>query len=233
MRNKAFLSVLLSLFVFLCFSCASGNIAESSGFSESDAVSAMEVALSTAIINSCEDFMKLSLPTNDFIPGSYLVLKQSTEEVTGLSKLLGNWSQSLRDFIEESYSDLSEFLLITGSRVRFRNAVSFVRRSNTSGTEYFLRLYGPSIKEKIHSVLEQADTSFLEKARIQYNIHVKLTNFTDNKSIPMLEECDAVSELTEQFYQIFSQLLKENEDLFRTTPDPFGDPVIAAVFGNE
>ena len=48
-----------------------------------------------------------------------------------------------------------------------------------------------------------------------------------------LEENNNVDEFGSLFYRTFTQLLRTNEKLFRTTPDPYLDPRVKAVFGND
>ena len=97
----------------------------------------------------------------------------------------------------------------------------------------FLKLHGNAILTYLYNVAANADYATLEKARNQYNIYIRTSNYVYGTSYAELEECNVIDEFGSLFYRTFTQLLRTNERLFRTTPDPYLDPRVKAVFGND
>ncbi len=200
---------------------------------EEEAAYAMETAVSTAVINAGQDMVATVLPSLDFLPDSYLILKENTGRVAGLSAIMENWRTYFSAYIIENMDNMSEEVNGMLMQLEFANPYEFVRSSNTSGTEYFLSLFGEEIRAEIENVVEQADCTSLEKGRNQYNVYIRTTNFINGTQKSELEKVNAVTQLTDKLYNTFTELVAEEEDLFRTTPDPYGDPVVKAVFGTE
>lgn len=200
---------------------------------EEEAAYAMETAVSTAVINAGQDMITIVLPSLDFLPDSYLILKDYTDRVAGLNSIMENWRNYFSAYITQSMDGISERVNAMLMQLEFENPYEFVRSSNTSGTRYFLSLFGEQIRTEIKNVVEQADFTYLEKGRNQYNVYIRTTNFISSVKKNELEQVNAVTELTDKLYNTFTELVAEEEDLFRTTPDPYGDPVVKAVFGTE
>ena len=200
---------------------------------EEEAAYAMETAVSTAVINAGQDLITTVLPSLDFLPDSYLILKDYTDRVAGMNAIMENWRNYFRFYITQSMDGISEKVNAMLMQLEFDNPYEFVRSSNTSGTRYFVSLFGDQIRTEIKNVVEQADFTYLEKGRNQYNVYIRTTNFISSVKKNELEKVNAVTELTNKLYNTFIELVAEEEDLFRTTPDPYGDPVVKAVFGTE
>ncbi len=200
---------------------------------EEEAAYAMETAVSTAVLNAGQDIVTDILPSQDFLPDSYLILKDYTKKVAGLNAIMESWRNYFRTYITNSMEVLSEKISGMLLQLEFEDPFEFVRSSNTSGTEYFISLFGDQIREELKAVVEQADFTYLEKGRNQYNVYIRTSNFVNYAKSDELEKVDAVSQLTDRLYNILVSLIAEEEDLFRTTPDPYGDPVVKAVFGTD
>ncbi len=200
---------------------------------EEEAAYAMETAVSTAVLNAGQDIITDILPTLDFLPDSYLILKDYTATVAGLNSIMESWRTYFSAYFTSCMDGISEKISGMLLQLEFEDPFEFVRSSNTSGTDYFISLFGEQIRAEIKSVVEMADFSYLEKGRNQYNVYIRTSNFVNYTQKKELEKVDAVSELTDRLYNIFVGLVAEEEDLFRTTPDPYGDPVVKAVFGTD
>ena len=200
---------------------------------EEEAAYAMETAVSTAVLNAGQDIVTDILPTLDFLPDSYLILKDYTNRVAGLNAIMESWRTYFRTYFTGSMDSISEKISGMLLQLEFEDPFEFVRSSNTSGTEYFVSLFGEQIKAEIRDVVQQADFTYLEKGRNQYNVYIRTSNFINYTKMNELEKVDAVSQLTDKLYNILVSLIAEEEDLFRTTPDPYGDPVVKAVFGTD
>jgi len=220
--------------VFLLTSCSStGSSRSGEPPTVEEASYAMEVALSMAMVNAGRDFINYTLRSEDFIPLSYSVLREYPDLVPGLDTLLEIWRIRFSTFLENSYPVISESLLTMASDVQFEDPFSFVYSSSTSGTDYFVALHGDELKKAIMSTLKTADFSILEKARVQYNVWVRTGNYANGTTMQELDKTDLAADMTGLLYNILTGLIARNEDLFRTTPDPFGDPRVRAVFGLE
>lgn len=200
---------------------------------EEEAAYAMETAVSTAVLNAGQDMVTMVLPSQDFLPDPYLILKDYTDRVAGLNSIMENWRNYFSAYITQSMDSISEKINAMLMQLEFDNPYEFVRSSNTSGTDYFISLFGEQIRSLVKDVVEQADFTYLEKGRNQYNVYIRTNNFISVVKKNELEQVNAVTELTDKLYNIFVELVAEEEDLFRTTPDPYGDPVVKAVFGTE
>ena len=237
MKHLRFLCI--SVILLLCLtavSCASSH-AEAEGsvavedLTETDAAYALEYALTTALIDSGQQLVQY-IKTHSLIPQSYSVLEENRNSIPGLNSLLETWDEEFSTYLVRSFEEILETVDIVSSGIRFDDPFSFVQESDTSASDYFLKLHGISILTYIYTVASQADYSTLEKARNQYNIYVRTSNFVYGTSGVELAENNNADEFGTLFYNTFTQLMRNNERLFRTTPDPYLDPRVKAVFGN-
>ena len=237
MKNRKFLYVLFILLLFPALvSCSTSNIdtegtIDAEDLTETDAAYALEYALTTALIDSGQELIQY-IRTHSLIPQSYAVLEDNRNTIPGLNSLLESWDEEFSTYLVQSFEVILETLSTVGSDVRFNDPFAFVQESDTSASDYFLKLHGTSILTYIYSVTAQADYSTLEKARNQYNIYIRTSNFVYGKSDDELAENMNADEFGALFYNTFTQMLRNNEKLFRTTPDPYLDSRVKAVFGN-
>lgn len=234
-RITAVLSFLLILTVMLS-SCKTSAEAETpseiKNLTEADAPYALEYALTTAMIDSGQQLIQ-DIKTRSLLPKSYAVLEENRNIIPGLNSLLESWDEEFSDYLVQAFESVLESVDMISSDITFSDPFAFVNESDTSTTDYLLKLHGSAILTYIYKIASEADYSTLEKARNQYNIYIRTSNFvngTDNKE---LEENNNVDEFASLFYRTFTQLLRTNEKLFRTTPDPYLDPRVKAVFGND
>jgi len=209
---------------------AEGTI-DAEDLTETDAAYALEYALTTALIDSGQQLIQY-IKTHSLVPQSYSVLEENRNTIPGLNSLLETWDEEFSAYLIRSFEEILESVNTVSSEVRFDDPFAFVYESDTSASDYFLELYGMSILTYIYSVAAKADYSTLEKARNQYNIYIRTSNFVYGKSDAELAENRNADEFGTLFYNTFTQLLRNNERLFRTTPDPYLDPRVKAVFGN-
>ena len=237
MKHCRLLCIFLILLLCLAsVSCSTSRAeAESSvdveDLTETDAAYALEYALTTALIDSGQQLIQY-IKTHSLIPQSYAVLEENRNTIPGLNSLLESWDEEFSSYLVQAFETVLESVDTVSSGIRFDDPFSFVRESDTSASDYFLELHGSSILTYIYSVTAQADYSTLEKARNQYNIYIRTSNFVYGKTDAELAENNNADEFRTLFYNTFIQLLRNNERLFRTTPDPYLDPRVKAVFGN-
>jgi len=236
MKKKA--TGLLFIFLIFCLllgSCSTSAPAETNvdveDLTESDAAYALEYALTTALIDAGQQMIQ-DIRTRKMIPVSYSVLDENRNSIPGLNSLLNSWDEEFSIYLISSFEKVLENVNTVGANIKFDNPFAFVNESDTSASDYFLKLHGNSILTYIYSVAANADYTTLEKARNQYNIYIRTSNFVYGTSEEELPENNNASEFGTLFYNNFVQLLRNNERLFRTTPDPYLDPRVKAVFGN-
>ena len=233
-RKTGFLFIFL-IFCLLLASCSSSASAETNvdaeDLTESDASYALEYALTTALIDTGQQMIQ-DIRTRKLIPASYSVLDENRNDIPGLNSLLNSWDDEFAIYLISSFEQVLESVNTVGSTIIFEDPFAFVKQSDTSASDYFLSLYGNSIFDYIYSVASNADYTTLEKARNQYNIYIRTSNFVYGSSEEELAENNNANEFGILFYNNFVQLLRNNERLFRTTPDPYLDPRVKAVFGN-
>ena len=230
--KKALKAALLFILIALLCSCSSTKVIDAEDLTDEDAAYAMEVALSTAVINAGRDFLSLTNGSKKFLPDSYLILDAVRQSVPGLSSILDTWHDEFASYIDSAYDALSESIMDLAGTVVFDDPFTFVNLSDTSASDYFLLLHGEELEKLITDMVSNAGFSTLEKARIQYNIYLITMDYVNGTSSKTLEAADAEAELSKKLYGIFTSLLARDEELFRTTPDPYLDPRVIAVFGN-
>jgi len=223
------------IFCLLMGSCSSSSSTEANvdveNLTEADASYALEYALTTALIDTGQQMIQ-DIRTRKLIPASYSVLDENRNSIPGLNSLLNSWDEEFSTYLISSFEKVLENVNTVGSNIKFDDPFTFVKESDTSASDYFLKLHGNSILTYIYTVAANADYTTLEKARNQYNIYIRTSNFAFGTAKEELAENDNAGEFGTLFYNNFVQLLRNNEKLFRTTPDPYLDPRVKAVFGN-
>jgi len=235
---KRYRTGILSIFLIFCLllgSCSTGATIETNvdaeDLTEDDASYALEYALTTALIDTGQQMIQ-DIRTRKLIPVSYSVLDENRNDIPGLNSLLNSWNEEFSTYLISSFEKVLESVNTVGSTIKFENPFDFVKESDTSASDYFMKLHGNAILTYIYTVTANADYTTLEKARNQYNIYIRTSNFVYGSSEEELPENDNAGEFGTLFYSNFVQLLRNNEKLFRTTPDPYLDPRVKAVFGN-
>lgn len=231
---KKFLTTAAAVLILLMLaSCGTaGAPVAADDLTDSDAAYAMETALSAAVLNAGLDFMGTAGDIYSSLPASYDILKEMQDMVPGMRSLMDIWREDFREYLISSFEGTLESISALAAEVKFDNPFYYVNLSDTSGTDYFMSIHGDEVYSYFLDIAMNADYSNLEKVRNQYNIYIRMADFVGGTRTEELKEADTAVEIADKLYSRFAGLLSENEELFRTTPDPYLNPRVIAVFGN-
>ncbi|MCF0237044.1 MAG: hypothetical protein HUK24_00480, partial [Sphaerochaetaceae bacterium] len=191
---------------------------------------AMETALNSALESAITTFYYNVSETESYIPQSHYFLVELKDSIPGLSYLVTNWSESIRLILIESLSSFSSSLRDLDLSFVSLDPITLVEKGNRSGSEAFEKHYKYTVFQLIFSYLEPLDTELWTRLEIQYSNWITTSNFLFNKQYSEFEKIDIKSALADMITNDFFQCLGDKEELFRTTPDPFGDKVVMEIF---
>lgn len=226
-RIRAYLLAFLLILFVSCSSLGSGNSYEV--ITEEEAAQALKTAIITAATNADTEFYR-QLSNNSFLPENYTFITELKSIIPGLSQMMDNWKAYVEDFIYSHLEDFYSFVETRASNMEVTDPLTYVETSNTSMTEAFSALYSEEITAFWASCLEG-----LEELHA-YNILNQYTNWVVSQSLiygietPGLEYVDIKEYLSKHLTNLYLDLLAREEELFRTTPDPYGDKIARKVF---
>lgn len=223
------MTVLVLIIAFMFVSCSSTNIRRVDTYSEDEATYALKTALNIAT-QQTEQKLIGSLSSMDFIPQRYAVLKDEMKNIPGMSTLISNFNASISDYLKENLSSYFDFTKSLLSSAEFSNPIQMVISSDNSASDEFLLNNEAQLKTNLNGILSNANYSGLSSCIRHFNAYAATNRDTEN-AVQSLEMTNITTEITNMLYERFSKLIKDSEELYRTTPDPYADQTAAIVFG--
>ncbi len=221
---------LLAFFLILFVSCSSlgsGNSYEV--ITEEEAAQALKTAITTAATNADTEFYR-QLSNNSFLPEDYTFITELKSTIPGLSQMMDNWKTYVEDYIYSHLEDFYSFVETRASSMEVTDPLTYVETSNTSMTEAFSALYSEEITSFWDSCIENLDQFHLNNILNQYTNWIVSQSLIYGIQMPALEYVDMKEYLSKHLTNLYLELLAREEELFRTTPDPYGDKIARKVF---
>lgn len=229
MKKRLLFSITFLTLAFLLVSCATVYQKRENSFSEDMASEALKTALEKASIQAIEK-LSSSLSSIDFIPSQYEAMETNMKLIPGMATLISKFNSSITSYLKENLPELGKYTAELAASDVYESPIQMVLGSDTSASEKFLADHGADIKDRIQTMLENADYSGFESCIKHYNAYVSTRRNSEENLYP-LQISNITSEITNVVYDRFSKLLKNSEELYRTTPDPYADEISAVVFG--
>ncbi|MCR4676190.1 MAG: hypothetical protein K5634_03050 [Sphaerochaetaceae bacterium] len=194
-----------------------------------EADQALHMAIDTAKQNADYEFYN-EVRKSIFLPDQYSRLSSESDSIPGMNSMIDQWNEYIGNFI---YSHIDEFYTFISDRVStllFDDPFEYVNSSDTSASDMFIRLYKDDITGFWNQYIGEIDDSAVDDMLNQ------LRNWDVNQNLlydtPVIEpeNTDIPSFLVGRITSMYLDLLSLEEELFRTTPDPYGDQTSKLVF---
>lgn len=225
---KKHLAILLHIVILLCIISCKTTKTEKPQYSAKEA----DYALHYALQISCQRAgtkLKSQLEKIDYIPPEYKTIQTEQQNIPGMPTLISQlttyYSQYIGDFIE----DFSAHVQMLANSLEFQNPVYMSTYSNTSTSTELKNTHNTEIQQYLKQYLDKTDNTLFNWCINQYNAYTITSKQIENKTL--LEQKSISNHVSEMVTQQFFNILKDTEDLYRTTPDPYADDIAGKVFG--
>lgn len=226
-KIRAYLLVFFLILFVSCSSSGSGNSYEV--ITEEEAAQALKTAITTAAINADTEFYR-QLSKDTFLPEDYTFITKLKSTIPGLSQMMDNWKTYVEDYIYSHLEDFYSFVETRASNMEVSDPLTYVEISNTSMTEAFSALYSEEITAFWVSCFDGLEQVHSSNILNQYTNWIVSQSLIYGMQIPALEHVDIKEYLAGHLTILYLDLLAREEELFRTTPDPYGDKIARKVF---
>ncbi len=155
-------------------------------------------------------------------------LPHSGRGIPGLSVLISYTTEYYAKFVRERISYFQDDLKPFAGTFSFSDPRALVESSSQSASDEFLSLYGGSIMSGYRDLFSASDREYFDAVVSQYNAYVITSGASDDT---LLEKSDISLFVADMVCTRFFELLRQSEDYYRNTPDPYIDRTAGRVFG--
>ncbi|MCR5760660.1 MAG: hypothetical protein K6F82_01455 [Sphaerochaetaceae bacterium] len=214
----------------LFISCSTfGSKHKYEDITEEEAAQALEVALYTASSNAGTEFYR-QISQDSFLPEEYQKMTEFKDVIPGFSVMMETWREYAEEYI---YNNLEEFYTFIESRVEnmtFEDPIYYVESSNTSITTAFSALNYSSMVDFWRECFEDLEIWGARDILNQYTNWIVSKDQINGTNTELINSVDMREFLSVHMTELYLDLLATEEELFRTTPDPYGNEVARKVF---
>lgn len=225
--KKALLFLLIPIVILSLVSCKSTG----STLSEEQCQYAMRLALSKAQERTLSELFKTISSEQNGVPLQFSFIPENKDQIPGMDYLLQNWSAYFRDYSLNCLDDFSSLTNALVNNIYFSDALSLVSQDPQSGSNLFMTKYQTEVLTFFQDFMKNIDTSSWDKVTSHYNAWISTRALLGDYDAPSLPATDIRQALALMFSEMYFNTLSHQEELFRTTPDPYSDDIAAQVFG--
>lgn len=189
----------------------------------------MKTALATASDNADTEFYR-QLSRDDFLPDAYQIMTGFRGIIPGFKTQMDAWETYAEEFVYSHLEDFYAFMDLRLSAMTFENPLFYVEASDTSISETFSDLYYDEIYAFWASCVENLDEFPSNDILNQYTNWIVSHDLLNDTQTPLIERINIREYMAKHLTDLYLDLLATEEELFRTTPDAYGDETARKVF---